>query len=503
MKLYPFQKELVDKFVDTRSVLCGDEMGLGKTFEALALDLRRRMTQLEGRRQTDHKTLIIAPLSVLSSWVAHLNVIWPKARVCIINAKNRDEFIGKLKEPYHYYIIHWEGVRLVEELRSVGWWHIIADEAHRAKNRSAQQTIALKKLRVVYKTALSGTPADNHPQDLWSILNWLYPRIWTSFLGYCRHFVKIRVHNTGACEAFDPETMIYCGGYHKRSYRETVGVAHVEELHEAIAPYYIRRTKEQVIQDLPPKYYSTIEVELLPRQRRIYEQMKEAMLAWVGKHEHEPVAAPVVIAQLIRLQQFALAYAELETVTRRKKDCVEPECEEAGRCLGHTFERVKLSEPSSKIDALVDILTDNPEKQFVVFSQSRQAINLLGQRLTRLGISHLLYTGDTTPEDRTELVKKFQAGEIRIFAGTIKAGGEGITLTAASTVIFLDRDWNPSKNRQAEDRLHRIGQRDAVQVIDIVARDTVDAGRLQHIQLKWSWLKQLLGDKKAEEKASA
>lgn len=504
MKLYPFQKEMVDFAEYTRSVLCGDEMGLGKTYEALALDLRRRMKELDGRKQTDYPTLIVAPLSVIDSWRQHLLTIWPKAKVAVIDAKYREALLAKLSHGgYHYYLIHWEGVRLMPELQSITWWHIIADEVHRAKNKSSQQTIALKKLKTRYKTGLSGTPADNHPQDLWSILNWLYPKTWTSFITYCKRHVKIRVHNKGACMAHDPETGTYCDGYHKHGFRETLGVADVEGLHEAMAPFYIRRTKEAVIKDLPPKYYTTIKVELLPKQRRIYEQMKAEMLAWVGKHEHEAIAAPVVIAQLIRLQQFALAYAELETVKRRKKDCTEPRCEEAGKCFGHNVDVVKLSDPSSKLDALVDILTDNPEEQFVVFSQSRQMINLVGARLARLGISHALFTGDTTPEDRAEIVKKFQAGEIRVFAGTIKAGGEGITLTAASTVIFLDRDWNPSKNKQAEDRCHRIGQRSAVQVIDIQATDTVDAGRHQHIKLKWSWLKALLGDKKAAEEENA
>lgn len=479
MKLYPFQREMVDRFVDVPAVLCGDDMGLGKTFEALALDLRRRTTKLAGKRQYHYKTLIVCPLSVVSSWQAHIAMIWPQARVAVIDPKNRQTLIDALQKPYHYYIVHWEGVRLISELRSIDWYHVVADEVHRAKNRKAQQTQALKKLRTSYRTGLSGTPADNNPQDLWSVLNWLYPKVWTSYWSFERYFVKVQRHTTGTCTAAD------CYDYHKHGFTKVVGVANVEELHDNMKDYYMRRTKQEVIKDLPEKYYTQIEVDLIPRQRRIYEEMKRDMLAWIGKHEEEPIAAPVVIAQLVRLQQFALAYAELETVTRMKD----------GERVA--VQRVKLSEPSSKIDALCDIIEDNPEQQIVVFSQSKQAIRLVKARMDRMKVSCIEFTGDTTPEDRTQAVKDFQAGNVRVFAGTIAAGGEGITLTAASIVVFLDRAWNPSRNRQAEDRLHRIGQKNAVQVIDIVAKDTVDAGRLQHINLKWSWLKELLGDKQA------
>lgn len=482
MKLYPFQKVVVDKFERTASILIGDDMGLGKTVEALALDLRRRTTQLEGYKQTSCKTLIVAPLSVLTSWERHIKMMWPGARVCVVNPKNRDDMISKLRQPYHYYIVHWDGLRLMDELAGLHWWHVIADEVHRAKNRKAQQTLALKKLKTSYKTALSGTPADNAPQDLWSVLNWLYPMIWTSYWTFFRYFVKIKGHTVGQCMAEG------CVKNHKRAYREIVGVGNVEELHAAIESYYIRRQKEDVLEDLPDKYYTTIEVELGPKQRKIYTQMKNEMLAWVGKHEEEPCAAPIIVAQLTRLKQFALAFAEIITVN--KFDSVKGETVQV--------RKVRLSEPSSKLDALMELIEDHPDKKFVVFSESKQIINLLEARLIKAKVAHVCLTGDTTQRDRPKVIDEFQLGDARVFAGTIQAGGEGITLTASSTVVFLDRTWNPSKNKQAEDRCHRIGQKNAVEIIDIVAKDTVDGGRLQQIKLKWSWLRMLLGDKNAK-----
>jgi SNF2 family DNA or RNA helicase len=157
---------------------------------------------------------------------------------------------------------------------------------------------------------------------------------------------------------------------------------------------------------------------------------------------------------------------------------------------------VKMTEPSSKLDALMELLADTPldSEPVVVFSQFKGSIRMLKERCEKAKISIATLTGDTPSAERTRAIQGFQAGKYQVFAGTIAAGGVGITLTRASTVVFLDRAWSPSSNKQAEDRLHRIGQKNAVQVIDIMARNTVDLGRRTQIERKWSWLQQLLGD---------
>jgi SNF2 family DNA or RNA helicase len=155
---------------------------------------------------------------------------------------------------------------------------------------------------------------------------------------------------------------------------------------------------------------------------------------------------------------------------------------------------VTLIDPSTKLNELEEIISDNPTKQLVVFSQSRSMVNLLARRLESKKISVGRYTGQIPQKDRDATVEAFQRGDLHIFAGTIAAGGEGITLHASSTCVFLDRHWNPTKNVQAEDRLHRIGQKNAVQIIDIMARNTVDLGRRTRIARKWANIKLLLGD---------
>lgn len=195
------------------------------------------------------------------------------------------------------------------------------------------------------------------------------------------------------------------------------------------------------------------------------------MLAWVGANEDQPVMAPVSVAKMVRLEQFTAAYAEVDPITGA----------------------VRLMDPSAKLDALMDLL-DDTEGQVVVFTKFKQMVPLIRSRLHHAHISHAILTGDTPQMLRGESVDNFQCGIQRVFVGTIAAGGVGITLTAADTVVFLDRDWSPAMNAQAEDRLHRQGQKNAVHVIDIIASDTVDRRKGESLQLKWSWIRKMLGE---------
>jgi SNF2 family DNA or RNA helicase len=493
LNLHKFQYPTVTKLAPHKSVLIGDDMGLGKTVEAIALDvLRRRVWRCDYSAQT----LVITKSSVLGVWERHYNQWAPYLKVVSIDPKNRPAFVRALmardakgRPVNHVFVMHWQAVRLLQkELSAVKWFHIIGDECQNMKNRKAQTTRAVKTMRPYYKTLMSGTWADNKPEDTWQPLNYLWPHHFSSYNQFVDYHVIYKRHhadddcNNGA--GHNPNT---------RPYNETMGVANEKEILDFIDHAYVRRLKKEVLKDLPDKYYSTIEVDLYPVQRRAYNDMREIMLAWIGEHESEPVAAPVVIAQLQRLQQFAIAHARLEKILRRKKDC--EFCTKAGeaRCKGHDHWVVRLAEPSAKLDAVMDLLEESTEP-LVVFSRSKQAINLLVTRLAAKGIPTGVLTGDTPMVDRDQLVQEFQAGKYRVFASTIQAGGDGITLTRASTVVFLDREWSPSKNKQAEDRLHRLGQDNAVHVIDIVGRDTLDKHRNSKILLKWSWLRKVMGD---------
>ena len=183
----------------------------------------------------------------------------------------------------------------------------------------------------------------------------------------------------------------------------------------------------------------------------------------------QPVPAPVAVAKLTRLRQFAAAFAYRD---------------DEGK--------MRMAEPSCKLDALMELLEDTDEP-LVVYSQFKQLIRMAEKRLDDEKISYVSLTGDTPNEARGELVQKFQSGQSRVFLATTRAGGVGITLHRASTVVFLDRSWSPADNLQAEDRLHRIGQKNAVQVIVIQSNGTVDREVEARLELKWSWIRSILG----------
>jgi SNF2 family DNA or RNA helicase len=461
INLFPFQAEDVNKLASQQGVLIANEMGTGKTYEAIARDGRLRAEDVLWK--APKRTLVVvSPMVVTSVWKAHLEAL-TSLPVTILDPKNRSKSLTTFLDGGDgYFVMHYEALRLlVDEMKDIYWFHTIADECHRIKNRKAQQTAAFKKIKTKYRTAMSGTPAVNRPDELWSVLNWLKPEEYRSYWTFYRRYVDYEI--------------IYPQGFHK-----VTGPKNVEELQCRISDYYVRHLKKEpccahhpqgVLPQLPDKVYDPpLWVELSGPQRTAYNQMRKEMIAWIGQNENKPLVAPVVIAQLIRLQQFAVAHADIVD--------------------GH----VELSEPSSKLDALMELLEAHEGEQVVVFSQFKQLVDLCNKRLEAAGIPYVTLTGDVKPELRPAAVAKFQSGMARVFTGTITAGGVGVDLYAASTVVFLDRGWSPASNQQAEDRLHRHGQKDTVQVCDIMARNTIDFGRKQKIDLKWSWIKELLGD---------
>jgi SNF2 family DNA or RNA helicase len=218
-----------------------------------------------------------------------------------------------------------------------------------------------------------------------------------------------------------------------------------------------------------------------PLQAKAYKEMKDEMVAWVHKQQAEagqdeilePIIAQAVISKLIRLQQFAAAYAHLD----------------------ENF-KVRLSLPSSKIDAAMELVPMYLEAghQVVVFSPFRQMIDLMQAELEGAGIGYSIITGAIKSTSRMDEVKKFQSGQTKVFIGTTSAGGVGIDLFAADILIRLNRDWSPAVEEQAVGRLDRMGQTNPVQVVDIVTRDTIEIEKNQRVELKWTWIQRLLGD---------
>lgn len=491
MELLPHQIEAIEKFSSVKACLVGDSMGVGKTVTGIGRDLGLRKSY--GRAGSHIRTLIICQKNGIAVWYRHLLAFGVREEdILAIDPKNRAPFEKELEtgaRGYSYYICHWDVLTKLEDINRpnhIIWDHVIADEAHLGKNRVAARTREWKKLKCRVKTALTGTPADDKPQDIWSILNWLYPKHYRSYWRFFNTYL---------------EWNDYSG------FRQVTGVKNIKQLHEEIDPFYIRRTLADVREDMPKKSYSQIEVELTPKQRKAYEQMREFHLARLGD-DNDELIAPIAIAVLQRLQKMALGTVDVEWSRDAWDSYYEAlgeyedaiiEWEDNGR-IGKKPKRpsgppLVVNEPSPKIDALFDVIETNEEEQFVAFTNYADVANLIEERCKRKKISVSKITGSVTSQtERDAAVANFQSGNNRIFVGTIRAAGTSITLNAAHTLIFVDRDWNPSKNAQAEDRIFRIDNDDLpIQVIDIVAKNTVDEERLEAIGRKASWLRQILG----------
>jgi SNF2 family DNA or RNA helicase len=499
-QLFKYQDEDVQKLSKPKIVarLIGNEPGTGKTFEGIALDIKLRNTFAQethtGIKAHQLKTLILCPKSVISVWDEHCMEL-TELDVYVLDTKNRTQFIKDAtnKNNSGYFIANWDAIRLMPELQKVGWFHVLGDEIHRIKNRKAQVTVATKKIKAKHKTGMSGTPVDNKPQDLWSIINWLWPSYYTSYWKFVKYYT---------IQEMTPE-----------GYSKFTGLKNVDRLHKEMEPWFVRRLKKDVLPDLPDKYYTKIWVDLEPKQRRAYDQMRKNMVAWCEDYKDQlddPIIAQAVVAQLVRLQQYSDAYVVPHMIDDPEYADIDPWTMPEGWTMPQVqqFKKRKkkngeedwipvwdLSDPSAKLDALMELIDDRGDEQIVVFSQFKSMVNLLAKRLEKKGIKYATLTGDVSQADRQANIAKFQAGEVQVFAGTIAAGGVGVTLTAASTIVFIDRSWSPAINLQAEDRVHRIGQKDAVEVIDLMARNTVDLGKSQQLAKKWEILQLLLGDK--------
>jgi ATP-dependent helicase STH1/SNF2 len=497
MELFDFQLQDCKKHYKAGNGLNGNEMGTGKTIEAIQID---EWWSRPKANPENLPTLVVAPINTFDGWTERYREWAPETDVVEIvrTPSGRASFLEKLqKGEGDVFLANYESVRILVEAKdrailNLRFDTIILDECHRIANRKSRTTKALQLLgkRTRHRLTLSGTASGDRPENLWTILNWLYPKIYTSYWNFReRYTVEDKETKWITDRTGQPKEV---------TYKKIVGHQNLDELHRLIRPFYVRHLKRDpccpehpngVMDQLPEKTYDKIWVNLNPVQRRIYEQMRQEMVAWVNEHEDTPLVASVVVAQLVRLGQITLATPEVSEEVRMDR---------SGNPK-HVLV-VKLTTPSTKLDALHDFITDHPDKKFIVFSSSKQMCYLAQKYMAERNIGTFVLSGDTPASQREGMVRRFvdaSPEECQLFISVIKAGGEGIDglQHATDTAIFLDRDPWTIKNRQAEDRLHREGQKDAVQIIDILARNTLDVGALERDFTKWSNIKKFLGDK--------
>lgn len=399
-----------------------DDMGLGKTIQTIS----HILVEKEQKRLTA-PALIVAPTSTLPNWHAELARFAPSLRVVYAQGADRKKALGSLKKANVVLTTYPLLGRDQEILDRTEYHLIVLDEAQYIKNSKTNAWQAARELRARHRLCLTGTPMENHLGELWSLFEFLMP----GFLGGSEDF--------------------------KRRFRTPIEQQRNEEVRERLArrvrPFLLRRTKEAVAKELPPKTEVLERVELAGAQRDLYESLRLAM----SKRVRDAIQA-----QGLARSQIVV----LDALLKLRQACCDPRLVKA--------EAAQSVEESAKLDRLAELLDElrSEGRQTLVFSQFTSMLALIESRLSSMGIEYVTLTGDTT--DRATPVKRFQKGEAPVFLISLKAGGTGLNLTAAETVIHYDPWWNPAVERQATDRAHRIGQTKPVFVHKLVATDTVE-----------------------------
>ena len=397
-----------------------DDMGVGKTAQVLAM--------LEGRREllVDGKavgpTLVVVPRSLVFNWKQEAEQFTPKLRVLDYTGLNR--VVGDFST-YNLILTTYGTLRRdAVRLKDVEFDYVVLDEAQAVKNASTESAKAVRLLRGRHRLALSGTPVENHLGELWSLFEFLNP----GMLGAASVFKM----TSGASGTIDEDTR--------------------KLLAHALRPFILRRTKDQVVRELPAKTEQTVYCELEPPQRKLYNELRQhyrdALLERITK-QGMAKSKIMVLEALLRLRQAA--------------------------CHPGLIDVKRSGEASAKLEALLEQLREvlGAGHKALVFSQFTSMLKILRARLDSEGVVYEYLDGKT--RDRQAPVERFQNdADCKLFLISLKAGGLGLNLTAAEYVFLLDPWWNPAVEAQAVDRAHRIGQKRAVFAYRLIARDTVE-----------------------------
>jgi SWI/SNF-related matrix-associated actin-dependent regulator 1 of chromatin subfamily A len=492
--LFPHQRAGVDFLVKSRRALLADEPGLGKTAQAI-----RALKKMFDEGQEVFPALVVCPNTLKSNWEREFDRWWPGVNVSVVkgSAIQRKK---AFEEKADVYVINWESLRTHSKLLSYGsialarcedcgghdsrvtvnrcevhprelnltdFKSVIADEIHRSKDPKSKQTRALWAAtgEADIRYALTGTPIANDVVDLWPILHWLDPKEWPSKTKWIDRYVDTMIN------AF--------GGMMVIGLKPTMS----EEFYAGINPRMRRMLKAKVLPWLPKVMTERRDVEMGAKQAKAYKQMLQNMISMLENEEGitgDALVAPNPLTQTIRLLQFANAYAQIEVT-------------EAGE------EQVILSEPSCKVDALMDDMKngDFGDDSVAVCAVSRQLIGILSARLTKEGISHGLITGAQDSDERQRAIDDFQAGKTKWILFTAQAGGVGVTLTKARRLVMLQRPWSLVDYKQALDRVHRIGSEihDSIIITDYVTEGSIEERVIQALDVKSDNFEQIVKDK--------
>ncbi|MBO1624618.1 DEAD/DEAH box helicase [Bacillus arachidis] len=391
--------------------ILADDMGLGKTLQSITFIT----SVLPEIREKKLPVLVVSPSSLVYNWLSELEKFTPDIRAVIVDG-NQTERRKILKDITKYDVIITSYPLLRRDIRLYAqpFHTLFLDEAQAFKNHTTQTAKAVKTIQAEYRFGLTGTPVENSLEELWSIFNVVFPELLPG--------------------------------------KKEFGDLKRENIAKRVKPFVLRRLKEDVLKELPEKIEHLQSSELLPEQKKIY----AAYLAKLREETLKHLDKDTLRKNKIRI---------LAGLTRLRQVCCHP---------GLFVDDYKGS--SAKFEQLLEIVEEcrSTGKRILIFSQFTKMLSIIGRELNRQAISYFYLDGNTPSAERVELCNRFNEGEGDLFLISLKAGGTGLNLTGADTVILYDLWWNPAVEQQAADRAYRMGQKNTVQVIKLVAHGTIE-----------------------------
>lgn len=426
LELRPYQREGLAWLQYLRehnlAGILADDMGLGKTAQTLAhLVVEKQAGRL------DRPALVVLPTSLVFNWKREAAVCAPGLRVLALHGKDRTSRfadIGDYDVVLTTYPLVW---RDTEALQAIDWHLLILDEAQTVKNAASKAAAALRELNARHRLCLTGTPLENHLGELWSLFDFLLP----GFLGDKKSFTK----------------------QWRTPIEKQADTLRRDLLAKRIKPFILRRRKEDVAKELPAKTVVLRTVELSGGQRDLYETVR----ATVNDSVKEMIAA-----QGFKRSQIVI----LDALLKLRQVCCDPRLVK--------IDSARLVPESAKLELLADMLPElvDEGRRILIFSQFTQMLDLIAEQLNEKKLGFVRLDGQT--QNRELAVNHFQSGMVPIFLLSLKAGGVGLNLTAADTVIHFDPWWNPAAENQATDRAHRLGQQKTVFVYKLVVAGSIE-----------------------------
>ncbi|WP_372366243.1 DEAD/DEAH box helicase [Candidatus Uabimicrobium sp. HlEnr_7] len=392
-----------------------DDMGLGKTIQALAILLK------SARKGA---SLVVAPTSVCINWAVECKRFTPSLTPYVFNSQSQNSMIKNVKANDLLITSYGMLQNREEVFRDKKWNIVVLDEAQSIKNIHAKRTQAALKLESKFRIITTGTPVENNLNDLWTLFHFINPGLLGSPQNFKKRFlIPIELEKSSEVTA---------------------------RLKEIVSPFILRRTKSEVLKDLPPKIEKVMYVDMSPEELNFYEALRQKSVERITDGDQKGGQKHIqILAEIMRL----------------RRACCHPR-------LVHNDSKAE----SSKLQTFVEILeevTGNGGK-ILVFSQFVDYLKMAEKIVKNNNISYHYLDGSTNQKQRQKLINNFQKGKVNVFLISLKAGGVGLNLTAANTVIHLDPWWNPAVEDQATDRAHRIGQKKIVTVYRLVTSNTIE-----------------------------